>query len=132
MAASVSSVACARAAVALNSWRLYLMPPGQRRRAEHQQNVADDRAGQRGLHHRVEPLSQRHDGDDQLRRVAEGGVQKPADAFAGVVRSCSVACPSQPARGTIARQEAMKIQVCATGRQQTPERWRPERRSAAS
>ena len=32
------------------------------------------------------PLPQRHDGDDQLRRVAEGGVQQAADALAGVMR----------------------------------------------
>ena len=61
---------------------LAAQPAGQHRGAEHQQDVADDRADDRGLDHLLEPLAEREEGDDQLRRVAEGDVEQAADAGA--------------------------------------------------
>jgi hypothetical protein len=56
----------------------------QHRRAEHEQHVADDRAGDGRAHYVVEARAQRGDRDDQLGCVAEGGVQEAADAFPGL------------------------------------------------
>ena len=81
MAASVSSVAWARAAVTLNLWTLKLQATGEYRCAEDQQNIADDRTRERRLDDGIKSLAQRHDRDDELRRVAERGVQQPADAL---------------------------------------------------
>ena len=57
MAASVSSVACARAPVTLNLCCLCLSAARQDRGAQHQQDVADDRSGERSLHHRIQALA---------------------------------------------------------------------------
>ena len=61
-----------------------LAPPAadQERRAHHQQQVAEDGPDDRRLHHLVQALVEREQGDDQLRRVAERDVQQPADARA--------------------------------------------------
>src|SRR5690606_3321683 len=58
-----------------------LQPAPDRAQAEDQQDVADDRAGDRRLDQVVKPGPERHDRDDQLGGVAEGRVQQPADAF---------------------------------------------------
>ena len=58
----------------------------EHRRSHHQQDVAEDRAGDRRLHDLVEPLLEREERDDQLRRVAEGHVHDPADPGARLVR----------------------------------------------
>ena len=55
---------------------------GEERRAEHQQQVADDRADQRGLDDVEHAGAQRDEGDDQLGGIAEGGVEQAADALA--------------------------------------------------
>jgi hypothetical protein len=54
----------------------------QHRRAQHQQHVADDRADDRRLDDLVQARLEREEGDDQLRRVAEGDVQQPPDSRA--------------------------------------------------
>ena len=71
----------------------------QHRRAQHQQDVADDRADDRGLHDLLEALEQGEEGDDQLGRVAEGHVQQPADAGPGLAAMASVASPITAAQG---------------------------------
>ncbi len=74
------------AAVRSNFWTL--RPPyeaaGEHRGAHHQQDVAQDRADQRCLDDLLEPGVQGEQGDDQLRRVAEGDVQEAADAGPGL------------------------------------------------
>ena len=50
-------------------------PARHRRRAQHQQDIADDGTRQRRLHHRIQAFSQRQNGDDQFRRIAECGIQ---------------------------------------------------------
>ena len=54
-------------------------PAGQHRRPHDEQDVADDRADDRGLDHLLQPLAEGEEGDDQLRRVAEGDVEEAAD-----------------------------------------------------
>ena len=61
---------------------LVLEAAGQERRPQHQQQVADDRAGERGLDHVEHAGAQRHQGDDQLGGIAQGGVEEAADALA--------------------------------------------------
>ena len=61
---------------------LVLETAGEARRAQDEQDVADDRAGERRLDDAVVALLERDQGDDELGGVAEGGVQEPADAFA--------------------------------------------------
>ena len=57
-----------------------LEPTDKQACTEDQQQVADDRAGQRGLDDldRIRP-EEGEEGDDQLGGVAEGGVEEPAD-----------------------------------------------------
>ncbi len=55
-------------------------PAEEHRGAEHEQDVADDRADDRGLDHLVQALAEGEEGDDQLRRVAESDVEQAADA----------------------------------------------------
>ena len=50
----------------------------EKRQPEHEQQVADDAAGDRRLDQLDMPFVQRDERDDQFRRVAEGGVQKAA------------------------------------------------------
>ena len=57
-------------------------PAGQEGRAQHQQQVADDRAGDRGLDHVEHAGAQRHNGDDQLRGVTQRGIEQAADRLA--------------------------------------------------
>ena len=49
---------------------------------EHEQDVSNDRAGDRRLDHADVALVKRDAGDDQLGRVPEGGVQQSAEPFA--------------------------------------------------
>ena len=56
----------------------------QERRAQHEQRVGDDRAGDRRLHQRVLPGAQGGERDDQLGQVAERRVEQPADRVAGL------------------------------------------------
>src|SRR5579885_610149 len=48
---------------------------------QHQQDVADDGTGDGGLDHVMQSRLERDDGDDEFGGVAEGGVQKPAQAL---------------------------------------------------
>ena len=63
-----------------------LEAPGQHGGAEHQEEVADDRTGERSLDHRIETRSQGRHRDDQLGGVSEGGIQQAAQPLAGPVR----------------------------------------------
>ena len=72
----------------------------EERQAEHEQQVADDAAGDRGLDQLDVPVAQRDDRDDQLGGVAEGGVEEAAPAPGPARRaSCSVPRPIRPASG---------------------------------
>ena len=71
--------------------------PGEHGRTQHEQGVADDRAHDRRLDHRVEPGTQRGEGDDQLGGVAERRVEEPPDAFPGFLGEL-LGGPAHPAR----------------------------------
>ena len=58
---------------------LVFQAAGQDAGPEHQQDIADDRAGQRCLDHIDQASLQGNEPDDQFRRVAEGGVEQAAD-----------------------------------------------------
>ena len=74
-------------------------PAGDHRGAEHEQDVADDGAGNRGFHHVVQPGAQRGERDDQLRRIAERGIEQPAHAFAGALRQLLRRAPHPSGEG---------------------------------
>src|SRR6185436_20967573 len=59
---------------------------GEHGGAQYEQDIADDGAGDRGLHHIVQSRAQSGERDDQFGRVAEGRVQQAAHAFAGTLR----------------------------------------------
>ena len=61
-------------------------PAEEHRGPEHEQHVAHDRADDRGLDHLVQPCAEREEGDDELRRVAEGDVEQAADPGPGAHR----------------------------------------------
>ena len=84
---------------------------GQNGEAQDQQNVADDRTGDGGLHHAGEAFRQGDAGDDQLGRVAEGGVEQSAEPSPARAARASVARPIQPAAGIIAMAAQMKSAV---------------------
>ena len=58
------------------------MPPAEDRNSHHQQDIADDRAGDGGLHHAGQPFRKRHQCDNQLCGVAESRIQQSADSVA--------------------------------------------------
>ena len=58
---------------------------GDHRRAEDEQDVRDDRAGERAADDVRQAVGDREQRDDQLGRVAEARVQEAADAGAGVL-----------------------------------------------
>jgi hypothetical protein len=66
--------------------RVETHPADEEGDAEREQQVREDRADDRRAHHVKEPRAERHQGDDQLGRIAEGGVQESADGVAGVGR----------------------------------------------
>ena len=59
-------------------------PADEHREAEHEQQVAQDRADDRGLHDLLKSLGEEEEGDDQLGGVAEGDVEEAADARPGL------------------------------------------------
>jgi hypothetical protein len=63
-----------------------MQPAHERGEAEDQEQVADDRSGQRRLDQIDQAFAQREDADDQLGRIAERGVQQAADAAAEPLR----------------------------------------------
>ena len=73
--------------------RLELQTADQHRHAEHQQDIADDGARQRSLHDVEHAFLHRDKGDDQLGRIAEGRIEKPADLLPTVAgdRLCALA-----------------------------------------
>ena len=64
-------------------------------RAEHQQHIADDRAGDRSLDHIEQARAQSHERDNQLRRIAERRIEQAAEAFAQLLRQM-LSRPSHP------------------------------------
>ena len=58
----------------------------QKRRAQHEQRVGDDRAGDRSFHEHVLTGLQRRQRDDQLGQIAKRGVEQAADRVAGFCR----------------------------------------------
>ena len=73
------------ALVRLNRSSAALGAARDQREPEDQQQVAEDAAGDRRLHQLDQPRPQRHDRDDQLGGVAEGGVEEAADRRAGAM-----------------------------------------------
>ena len=63
-----------------------LEPAEQKRRAQHEQRVGDDRAGDGRLHQHVLPGAQRGERDDQFGQVSQRGVEQAADRIAGLGR----------------------------------------------
>jgi hypothetical protein len=61
--------------------RLMAKPAREHGGPENKEDVSDDRAGDRGLHHVVQAGVQRDDGDDELGGIAEGRIQEPTDAL---------------------------------------------------
>ena len=57
---------------------------GEERRPEHEQQIADDRPGDRRPHHLQLAVRHEKDPDDELGGVAEGGVEQAADPGPGV------------------------------------------------
>ena len=76
-----SSPACMRAD-RLDS-RTWCLSPPSRKDAPRTNNVGDNRAGDRRLHHRVLARAKGGQRDDQFRKVAERGIQQAADRIAG-------------------------------------------------
>lgn len=66
------------AAVRLNFCERRPSPP-MKNEKPNQEQVADDAAGNRGLHQFHMPLVERDDRDDELGRVAEGGIEEAAE-----------------------------------------------------
>ena len=61
----------------------FLMPPTSNDAAEHEQQVADDRSGDRGVDDRDLAVEDQEGGDDDLADVADRRVHDPADPRAG-------------------------------------------------
>ena len=58
----------------------------QKRRAQHEQRVGDNRAGNGRLHQHVLPGAQGGERDDQFRQVSQRGIEQPADRIARLGR----------------------------------------------
>ena len=61
---------------------MVLQSAEQERRAQHEQRIGDDHAGDRCLHQHILPRAQRGQRNDELGQIAEGGVEQAADAVA--------------------------------------------------
>ena len=63
---------------------LHVVPESaeEKRRAQHEQRVEDDRPGDGRLHQHVLPGAQGGDRDDQFGQVSQRGVEQPADRIA--------------------------------------------------
>ncbi len=81
--ASTSMPALMPAFVRLNLSCDSLQSTGHDRQAENEQQVAENAAGDRRLHQVDEASLQRHDRDDELGGVAEGGVEQATERRAG-------------------------------------------------
>jgi hypothetical protein len=71
----------------------------EHRSAEHEQHVADDRTDDRCLHHLMQALLEREEGDDQLGCVPECHVQEAADARPGALGELLGRCAHERRRG---------------------------------
>ena len=111
MAASESEMPEVRAPVLIEALFLVLRPAQQDGETEHEQDVADDRAGDRRFDHAGEAFVKRDAGDDQFGGVTESGVKNPPSPSPTRAASASVARPIQPATGIIAMAEQMKSAV---------------------
>ena len=101
--ATVSSEMLRPASATLNRCTLCFKSAGELRRAEDEQQVAEDRTGDRCLHQVDESRAQREDRDDQLRQIAERGVEQAAERRPGVRRrSPRSPRPRYPDSGTMA------------------------------
>ncbi|MNC39898.1 hypothetical protein D3C75_885800 [compost metagenome] len=58
---------------------------GKNTEAQHQQQVADDGAGEAGLDHIEQAFLHQEKGDDQLGRIPEGGIKKAPQPLPGIV-----------------------------------------------
>jgi hypothetical protein len=67
------------------SGRLEAQPANEEGDAERERQVREDRADDRRSHHVEEPRAERYQGDDQLGRIAEGGVEEPRRRRAAVL-----------------------------------------------
>ena len=94
--ASASEVACTEADARVECLLLVLQPAQEERQPEDQQEVPEDRAGERCLHDLDLVVQDQEDRDDQLGDVAERGVDQPADPRPGVQRELFGGTPDQP------------------------------------
>ena len=78
---------------------LMLEAPSQKRGAQHQEDITDDRARKRGFDDVDKAGAQGHDGDDQLEASPEDAFSRPP--MPSPVRSamCWVASPANPPTG---------------------------------
>ena len=118
----------ALAAVRLKRLPLASQPADEHRRAQHQQDVADDRADDRRLHDLLKALEQREERDHQLGEVPEGTFSRPPIPGPERAASSSVARPSAPRCGMTPSAEAMKIERVARVRELEHDRDRDQRR----
>src|ERR671910_433538 len=96
-----------------------LEPAEEQARSEHQQDVTDNGADDRGLHHRREARGESEYGDDELGGVPECGVEHaPMRGLEWCPRD-SVACPSTQASAMRARAETTKIRSVGTCKSST-------------
>ena len=86
-------------------------------RSEHQQDVTDNGADDRGLHHRREARGESEYGDDELGGVPECGVEHAPDAGAGVVSQELRSLPEHP--GEPDEGETTKIRSVGTCKSST-------------
>ena len=81
-----SRPACRRALTRLYSCDVVLESAEQKRRAQHEQRVGDNRAGDGRLHQHVLPGAQGGQRDDQFGQVSQRGVEQAADRIARLGR----------------------------------------------
>ena len=81
-----SRPACSAGADPVVFLHVVLESAEEKRRAQHEQRVGDDRAGDGRLHQHVLPGAQRGQRDDQFGQVAERGVEQAADRIARLGR----------------------------------------------
>ena len=86
-------------------------PAREKRGAQHQQDVSDDRAGDRGFDHADQSPRQGEQRDDQFGRVAKRRVEQPPTPCPTRAPSASVARPIHLASGMIASPLTTKSQV---------------------
>jgi len=86
--------------------------------AEDEENVADDRASQRGFDEVGQPFPQGQDSDDQLGGIAEGRIQQSADAATEVLSQFLGGTPDERRERQDGEHRCSKDQCVSFGRQQ--------------